>query len=228
MELRKIKELANLLITESTNYSRTQYLSNYPVYKSKINNILNLFMASLPEHHVYGKGVYDNINALVSYIQISEVPDILIHIINIIDIEEKAIKASDEFRFFDSAIDKYKQAGLSFKDGDYPSVFNSLNSALELILKDKIGIPSTITKINTAKIIDILIKNKIEPYVHLSEANNKILQIDNKVKHQGYIPSKIDAINGMKIMEEILSILKDINIALWIIGKIYRSNRAHF
>jgi hypothetical protein len=78
---------------------------------------------------------------------------------------------------------------------------------------DEASIPEVLTQ-NTAKIIDILVKYKIEPYLYLMEADKKILQIDNKVKHQGYPPSKINAINGMKSMEELLSKIRDINITL--------------
>jgi len=69
----------------------------------------------------------------------------------------------------------------------------------------KVGIPTTITKINTPKIIDVLVKHKVEPYLYLAEAKKRIVMIDNKIKHQGYLPSKIDCIHGIKAMEEVIS-----------------------
>jgi hypothetical protein len=83
-----------------------------------------------------------------------------------------------------------------------------------LVLKDKLGIPMTITKINTSNIIDILIKHKIEPYLYLAETRKHILLIDNKIKHQGFSPSKADCINAIKAMEELIFRLKNKEIEL--------------
>jgi hypothetical protein len=214
MELSKIKDLINLLFVESLQYSKSDYLRWHTVYKSKISGALNIILTNMPEHEIFIKQIYIEINEIGSTIVISQINDVLKYIISIIDIEMVVKKDVDEYRFFDSANDKYKQAGLSYEKDDYSAVFNNLNSAFELIIKDKLGIPSTITKINTAKIVDILVKYKIEPYLYLSEAEKRILQIDNKVKHQGYNPNKIDAINGMKSMEELLFKIKEMKINL--------------
>jgi hypothetical protein len=97
---------------------------------------------------------------------------------------------------------------LSFRKEDYNSCFNNLNTALELVLKEKLRIPLTITKVNTAKIVDILVKHKIQPHLYLSEAKKHITDITNKIKHSGYIPSKSDCIFAMKAMEELFAQLK--------------------
>ena len=58
------------------------------------------------------------------------------HILEIIEIEESSeLKIKD--LIFESAEDKLKQAGVSFREGDYSSVFHILNTALELVLKYK-------------------------------------------------------------------------------------------
>lgn len=77
-----------------------------------------------------------------------------------------------------------------------------------MVLKEKLRIPLTITNVNTAKIVDILVKHKIEPYLYLSEAKRRITDITNKIKHSGYIPSKSDCIFAIKAMEELLAQLK--------------------
>ena len=127
-------------------------------------------------------------------------------------------------KIFESAEEKIKQASLSFRNNEYTSTFHNLNTALELVLKDKIGIPTTITKINTSRIIDILFKHKVKPYLYLVEARKHVLLIDNKIKDQGYSPSKIDSINGIKAMEELISKLrgKEIKLTEEIRNKIYQ------
>lgn len=117
-------------------------------------------------------------------------------------------------KIFESGEEKLKQAGLTFKSEDYVSTFNNLNSAFELIIKDKIGIPTTIPNVNTANIIEVLVKHEIETYLYLNEDRKRVIDIDNKVKHQGYSPSKIEAINGITAMENLVSHLRklDLNI----------------
>ena len=66
---------------------------------------------------------------------------------------------------------------------DYPSRMNNLNTALELILKDKLAIPPTIPQINTSNVIDVCIKYGVCPGDYLSEAKKHVCMIDNKVKH---------------------------------------------
>jgi hypothetical protein len=119
-----------------------------------------------------------------------------------------------DLKIFEGAEEKMKQAGLCFENGDFPSTFHSLNTAFELILKDKIGIPTTITSINTSNVVEVIVKYKVEPYLYLNEVRKRVLDIDNKIKHQGYAPSKIDAINGIKAMEDLIARLRNKEIEL--------------
>ena len=91
-------------------------------------------------------------------------------------------------------------------------------------MKDKCGIPTTLTEINTSNIIDLLVKYKVEPYSHFGEARKRVTEIANRVKHQGYVPSKNEAILGIKAMEELISGLRDKEIKLTdeIKNKIYQ------
>ncbi len=93
-------------------------------------------------------------------------------------------------------------------------MINNLNTAIELMLKDKLGIPTTLSKINTSTIIDVLVSNKIGPYPYFSEAKRHVSTIDNKIKHQGYKPSKVDCINALKATEDLESKLKNVEIKL--------------
>jgi hypothetical protein len=138
-------------------------------------------------------------------------------------LEKESNSLIKEMKIFESAEEKMKEVGFCFQKEDYVSTFNNLNTALELILKDKVGIPTTITNVNTANIIEILVKYKVEPHLYLDEVRKRVIHIDNKVKHQGYIPSKIECINGIKAMEELISKLRtaDIKLSEEIKNKIY-------
>ena len=75
-------------------------------------------------------------------------------------------------------------------------------------------IPTTITRINTAKIIDIAVKEKIGPYPYFSEAKKHISMVDNKVKHQSYTSGKIDCINALRVIEDLKRALQKTEIRL--------------
>lgn len=136
------------------------------------------------------------------------------HLLKIIKLEKDSNSLIKNMKIFESGEEKLKQAGLTFKSEDYVSTFNNLNSAFELIIKDKIGIPTTIPNINTSNIIEVLVKHKIEPYLYLNEVRKRVTDMDNKVKHQGYSPSKIDAINGITAMKNLISHLRKIELNL--------------
>lgn len=169
--------------------SAHRVLSNYREYLKEVSNNIEDF----------GMG---DARSTVKYIQ------------TIIAAEKNSLTKTKELKIFENADVKMKQAALSFRKEDYSSTFRNLNTALELVLKDKLGIPTTITKINTSNIIDVLAKHKVEPYLYLNEARKRIVMIDNKIKHQGYSPSKTDCISGMKVMEELISRLRDKEIKL--------------
>jgi hypothetical protein len=145
---------------------------------------------------------------------IDDANSVIRHLLDILEIEKESKVLIKEMKIFDSADEKMKQAGLCFQSEDYPSVFHNLNTTLELVLKDKLNIPTTITNINTSNIVDVLVKYKVEPYLYLTEAKKHVLTIDNKIKHQGYSPSKIDAINGIKAMEDLISKLRNKELVL--------------
>jgi len=53
-----------------------------------------------------------------------------------------------------------------------------------------------------------MITEKIGPYLHLAETKKHLCQIDNKIKHQGYSPNKVDCINALKALEDLENMLK--------------------
>jgi hypothetical protein len=156
-------------------------------------------MGVLVEHQDYFKKMYDSIENVrksvdtfypYGYLKSKAVYG-LNHIKQIIEIERTSEQKIKEIKIFEGATEKLKQAGLCYNNNDYTSAFHNLNTALELALKDKLEIPVTITGIHTSNVIEILSKHRIESHLYLVEAKKHIVLIDNKIKHQGYSPTKI-------------------------------------
>lgn len=202
--------MAKLLLSNTSGLFSGDTIQRFPSLQIEFENIMLNSSTILPDYVTLFYPAYSRAYSF----DIKNVNYMLERLLQIIEIEKVSEIKIRELKIFDSAYDKMKQANLSFRNDDYPSTFNNLNTALELVLKDKLSIPVTITNINTAKIIDILVSNKIGFYVYLKEIQNKLLAIDNKVKHQGYIPSKIECINAIGAMEGLISKSRDQKIDL--------------
>ncbi|WXG46138.1 MAG: hypothetical protein WED05_05655 [Candidatus Atabeyarchaeum deiterrae] len=122
------------------------------------------------------------------------------------------IVQSDVIGRFADPEQKRVEAGLSFDRKDYCSTVNNLNTALELGLKELLEIPVTTSNINTANIIEIWVSNHYPCSLFLSEVRKHVLDLDNKVKHEGYIPSRKDCIDGMKSLEDLLKKLRELKL----------------
>ena len=220
MDLEKLEKMAKLVLADLSGRDSMTHLVSFPAKVAQFKNLMVIAHRALPDH----LQLFKSINKSLQDFQIIDARYTIMHILDIVEIEKATETKIKEMKIFEGAKEKLKQASLSFRKDDFPSAFHSLNTALELVLKDKLGIPTTITNINTSKIIDVLIKHKVEPYVYLSETKKRVLMIDNKIKHQGYSPSKIDCINGMKVMEELISKLrgKEIKLTEEIRNKIYQ------
>lgn len=203
MNIGKLEILANMVLNELPD-SFYKLSINLDAY-SKFNNLMSLANDSLPEYSVLFESSIQNSPSMSCY----NAQSVVKHLLKIIQLEKKSTALLKEGKIFASAEEKMKQVNNAFKNEDYESTLNNLNSAFELVLKDKIGIPSTITGINTANIVEILIKYKVEPYLYLNEVRKRVTDIDNKVKHQGYCPSKIDAINAIGAMEKLIEKLRN-------------------
>lgn len=213
MDLEKLEKIAKLVLEDLSSHSRNTDISYYTDLKAKVRNLLNVASKCLPDHRELFATTYAQIDAM-SGLYVSQACSVIKHLLAIIEIEKVTETKIGEMKIFESANEKLKQAGLSFRNEEYSSVSHNLDTALELVLKDKLGIPTTITKINTSRIIDILVKHKVQIHPYLTEAKKHIVRIDNKIKHQGYSPSKIDCINGIKVMEELIAKLRDKEIKL--------------
>lgn len=214
MGLEKLEKMAKLILKDMTYYSSSNSISYYQDLEAKVKNLINLAFKSLPDHQELFTTTYRNIDAEYHSLSVGAACSVIGHLLEIIEIEKSSETKIKEMKIFESAEDKMKQAGLSFRKGEYTSCFNNLNTALELVLKDKLRIPLTITKVNTSKIVDILVKHKVEPYLYLVEARKHTTDMANKIKHQSYSPSKSDCIFAMRAMEELISRIRNMKIEL--------------
>lgn len=112
-------------------------------------------------------------------------------------------ETSKERKFLQDAKDKLKEAGISFDNEDYPSAINALNTSIELALKDELDIPTTIRKINTSGVLKICIAEKIGPVEYLKELKPHVLELSNKIKHNGYVPNRADCITAIGAVENL-------------------------
>lgn len=213
MDLEKLEQLARIVFENLGKYSNYDRVAGYDDLEAEVKNLMSVAIQTLPEHKELFTVAYCKIDETYG-LKIDDARSVVSHLLEIILIEKIAEARIKQFRVFESAEEKLKQGSLSFQKEDYPSCIHSLNTALELVLKDKLGIPATITGINTSNIMDVLTKHKVEPYLYLEEARKHVLLIDNKIKHQGYSPSKVDCINGIKAMEEVIAKLRNVDMKL--------------
>jgi hypothetical protein len=182
--------------------------------KTQLNLIQAYFGNSLPHlkpiiqqefSEVMSSGFYPPYEtAINNYLQ---------HLIDLVKIESIGEEDIDEGKIFLGIKEKLKQAGQSFRNKDYPGLFSSLHTIVELMLKDKLSIPLSIGEIKTGRIIGVCIKRKVFPEKEtmLKDIDSKVCQIDNKIKHNGYHPSPEEASNALLISEQSIRLLEKIS-----------------
>jgi len=164
MDLEKLAKLADLVLPDLLNIISDGYgsydIRGYSTTDSKLRNSLNVASKTLPEHMELFRTAFSRLNSPYATFSVTAARMLVEHLLEIIEMEKTSETKIKEMKIFESAEDKLKEAGVCFRKDDYPSTFHSLNTSLELVLKDKLGIPTTITSINTATIIDILVSRK--------------------------------------------------------------------
>ena len=210
MDLHKLESMAKLVDSEiGSRYGSFRF---HPDLEASFRNLMQLATQALPEHRELFSVTYRLIDNEDNPIDLCEAKSVIAHLLKIIEIEKSSNSKLKEGKVFESAEEKLQEAANSFRKEDYQSTFHNLNTSLELVLKDKLGIPTTLKGINTSNIMDVLTKYKVENYVYLEEARKHILVIDNKIKHQGYSPTKIECINAIKAAEELVHRLRNIQL----------------
>jgi hypothetical protein len=205
MKKSELEYLVNSVKKDLYEMHGLNYLGREPTKLSKFQNLLFIAAKELPENKIFFESAMktsfnmDRNNAI-------EACD---YILELSKLETMGKEKIEEGKIFQGAEDKLKGAGVSFGKDDWPSVINNLNTCIELALKDKLNIPTTITGIHTNKIIEICVSCGVGPVEYLKEIKKHVLDIDNKVKHEGYTPSKKDCIDAIKATEDFLQKAKE-------------------
>jgi hypothetical protein len=205
MKKSKLEHITNSFKKMIAHVKREIKLEDAPVMLSRFKDLIPLASKELPEHKVF----FDSVKKRIKSITFGGANAVCDYILELLvlkkDIEDNVI----ERKIFQGAEDKLKEAGFSFGNDDKTSVISNLDTCIELTLKDKLNIPTTITKINTNKIIEICIADEVGPVEYLKEIKKHVLEINNKVKHIGYSPSKKDCIDAIKATEDFLQKAKE-------------------
>ena len=214
----KLRILIDKLLLELKDVRHT-YLNSSYILNSKFDYIIDFAEKQMPD---IGSFLFTMKNR-PSHFEIYDAIQCCNYIIDLLDIEDSLKMNIEKGDIFQGAKDKLDEASVCFRREDYSGTINNLNTCLELILKEKFGIPTTIKKINTSKIINLAIKYNIGPIKYFGETRKYVTEIDNKIKHMGYSPSKTESIHAIKIMEELIKNFDTYQITLTdeIINKIY-------
>lgn len=200
------------------------YRVNDPLLVAKFEQIMDIVNERLPNYKVFFKTFWERAVDYRYGITTENALKLCDNILELINEEKKSKEKIEEGKIFESAKDKLNAAVISFKREDWSSTMNNLNTSIELALKDKLDIPTTIPNIQTNKIIEILVKHKLGPVEYLKEVQKHVF-LDNKTKHQGYSPPKIDCVNAIKAITDLFARLDktDIKLTEEIKKKIYGS-----
>ena len=116
--------------------------------------------------------------------------------------KEKDLRESKSFL---GPADLIKKAILALRQGQDAYVIYLCDAAVEAFLKEVFDVPSTIVGAGTVKFLSecMILDIPHEMSLYLQEVKNKVSQIDNQIKHKAYVPSRLDAINALKAVEEL-------------------------
>ena len=135
----------------------------------------------------------------------SDLLDACMVIEGFLKIKDKA--KTSEGRSFLKPDDLIKNAGIALRNGQDSYVIHLCDTAIETFLKDSFDVPSTIVGAGNVKFLSECIILDIPKglNLYLKEVKNKVSQIDNQIKHKAYAPSRLDAINALKSIEELFA-----------------------
>ena len=191
--------------------SSEHHYENIDRVLSQLKIVISLFMTLLPS---YQKTIAEEYNSVTnrgySYPRDFQIYRLLEHCIDLLDISFVGEEEIEEGHVFLGIKEKLKQAGQSFRNNDYPGLFSSLHTAVELTIKDRLGIPLNIGEIKIGRVIGVCIKKNVFPNTGalLKDLDEKICQIDNDIKHKGYNPSPDQSSKALLVAEQSLRLLE--------------------
>jgi len=203
--------LVKYMKTDYEGYDATEhYYKDFPRVLSQLKIIISSFVILLPSHEQIIKSEYNSITSSFYSPRDFQIYRLLEHCIDLLEIGFSGEEEIEGGQVFLGIKEKLKQAGQSFRNQDYSGLFSSLHTAVELTIKDKLGIPLNIGEIKIGRVIGVCIRNRVFPgrETMLKDLNEKICQIDNKVKHFGYNPSPDEADKALLVAEQSLRVLE--------------------
>src|SRR3989338_3099459 len=115
------------------------------ILRARLMQILEGGSKLLPDHRPFFESLLDSFEGIIpTKIPTKEALSVCNYTFELINLEKSSEKKIEEKKLFQSAKDKLKESGKSFEKEDWDSVLNNLNSAIELALKEKLNIPTTI------------------------------------------------------------------------------------
>jgi hypothetical protein len=199
MNISELNYLLEKLINEMKEYDRTNSTGTIE-YNLSLQHKYHDFLVQC------GQPLFENSDYLrksYSLNNIDNILDALEYIGTLLNLKEKRRKIELEGTFLNHARQMLDQAGIAFKNNDFPGVSNKLNTCVELMLKEVLDIPTTIKGINVSKIIEIMISENIGPVKYLEEVKKHVL-LDNLVKHQGMTIVEARAGTAISSVENLL------------------------
>lgn len=196
MKIKGLKILLSKLVEDIKIRKKESYLPG-PNITSRYKDLLTLCGQPLFENSTFIDGSYHN-DRNITMLDALQYVELLLNMAK----EEEMIEKGATF--MNPSKQMLEQAGVAFKNDDFPGVSNKLNTCVELALKDVLDIPTTIKGINVSKIIDIMISEKIGPTKYIEEVKKHVL-LDNLVKHQGLGIVEARAGNAIASVENLLN-----------------------
>jgi len=177
----------------------TQFSMVMQVYLSLLPDLKN---SMIIEYGALFKGDYKP--------RTSGINDFLEHWTDILKIYQKEEEAIEEGNIFLSVEDKMKRAEKSVKEGNPEGLFSNLHTAIEIIIKDKLGIALDMDGAKLGKVMGICMRNKVfnNQESILQSIRSNVCDVDNKIKHSGYNPTGNDINNGLLITKQFLRVIK--------------------
>jgi hypothetical protein len=221
MKYKALEHLAQTLRDDLVEYTPNEWLQNKPVEYAKFQNLLTLAMKLLPCNRAYFKAYWEATGHRITplygeaehWINVREARKVIEDIFGFISFERTIEGEIKQGNLFHSAEEKLELAGIAFRNQSWPDVFTNIHSAVELALKEKLGIPLTIPEIKLGNVIEICVKEEIGPYRFMAQVK-KYCFLDNQVKHVGYKADQVDCTRALKSVEDLFRELKKSEIKL--------------
>lgn len=176
---------------------------------SELSIITHLFIELLKNYQKIISEEYAHF-LLKTYLTGGSAERFLEHCNDLLEIELAGNEDIQEGNVFLGIDEKISRANKSAREGNSEGLFSSLHTVIELLLKDKMGIALDMDGAKLGKVLRICIrrdtfngKNSI-----LTQLNETICEIDNKIKHSGYNPTAKQMNDALLVATQAVRVLK--------------------